>query len=154
MLFGSCKDKNRVLRRLLKGLKKGIKRRLREHVHLVDDKYRVTTHLRDNSHLLNKCSNILNRVVRRCIQLVNIQRATLIKCTTRVTLIARLCPYRGKTVNRLSKDTRTSGFTYTSRTTEEIGMRQLISLNGILEGRCNMLLPYHRRKGRWTILSC
>ena len=63
MFLGGSQDENCVLRRLLKGLEEGVKSRLREHMHLVDDKDRVATHLRDDAHLLNEVTDILHRVV-------------------------------------------------------------------------------------------
>ena len=82
MLLGGCKDKYRMAWRLLQSLKEGIERRSREHMNLIDNKDRVATLLWDDTHLLDKVTDIIHRVVRRSIQLMHIQRATLIERTT------------------------------------------------------------------------
>ena len=90
MLLCRRKDKYSVAWWLLKGLKEGIEGRSREHMHLVDDKYRVTTLLRDDAHLLDEVADIIYRVVRRRIKLVNIERAPLVERTARLTLVTGL----------------------------------------------------------------
>ena len=138
MFLGGCKDKYRVLRWLLQRLKKGIERRRREHMNLIDDKHRVCTNLRENAYLLDKVTDILYRVVRCSIELVDIERTILVKRTTRVALIARLGTYGVLTVDSLREDSRTSGFTHTARSAEEVGVSQLTTLDCIFQCRGDM----------------
>ena len=42
-------------------------------MHLIDYEHRVTALLWDDTHLLDEVTNIIHRVVRCCIKLVNIQ---------------------------------------------------------------------------------
>ena len=143
-----------MMRWLLKGFEEGIERRRREHVYLVDNEYRVATLLRDDAHLLDKVANIVDRVVRGSIELVDIQRASLIERATRLALVARLATLRVETVYRLGEDTRTGGLADTSRPTEEVGVSKLSALNGILQCRGYMTLSHNRRECCGAILTC
>ena len=73
VLLSCCKDEDCVLWWLLQGLEEGVERRRREHMNLIDDEDRVATHLRDDAHLLNKVADIIHRVVRRSIELVDVE---------------------------------------------------------------------------------
>ncbi len=85
---------------------------------------------------------------------MDIQRTIFIERTARFTMIACLHPTFGMlAINSLCKDTSTCSFTYTARSTEQIGMRQLPTLDCIFQRRGDMLLTYYRLKGCRTILS-
>ena len=143
MLLGCCEDEYGVLWWLLQSLEEGVERRRGEHMHLVDNEHRVAPVLWYDTHLLYEVADVVNRVVRRSIQLVDVERATLVERAARLTLVASLCPYGVKAVYSLGKYAGASGFTHATRTAEEVCVSQLISLNGILERRCNMLLSDH-----------
>ena len=153
MFLGSRKDENRIRRRLLQSFQKGIERRSRQHMHLVDDIDAVSADLRRNSHLIGQVADIVHRVVGGGIKFVDIEAASLVECTTRLTLIAGLGAIGILAVDSLGKDTRTSGLTHTSRATKQIGTRQLSALNGIFERRCDTALSHHRRKCLWAVLT-
>ena len=72
MLLGCCEHKDGVLGRLLQSLEEGVERRRREHVDLVDYEYRVATLLWDDAHLLDEVADVIHRVVRCRIELVDI----------------------------------------------------------------------------------
>ena len=154
MLLGSRKDEDGVLRRLLQSLEEGIERRRREHMNLIDDKDRVVALLRDDTHLLNKVTDVVNRVVRCRIELVHIERASLVERATRLTLVASLATLRIETVDGLCKDSCTGGLTHATRSAEHIGVRQLSTLDGVFQGRCNMTLSHNRSEGCGAILTC
>ena len=154
MLLGCCQDKYSVLGRLLQSLEEGVESLLREHMNLIDDKQRVFANLRHNAHLLDKRTNIVHRVVRCGIQLVNIQRATLVEGTARLALVASLGTYGVKTVYRLGKNAGTRSLTHSTGTAEEVGVRQLSTLNGVLQRRGDTLLTHHRGKCCGTVFSC
>ena len=63
VLLCGGKDEDRMCRRFLKCLEKGIERRLREHVHLVDDVYAVLADLRRYADLIHQCLYILHSVI-------------------------------------------------------------------------------------------
>ena len=154
MLFGSCEDKDCVCGRLLQRLEEGVECLLREHMDLIDDEDRVATHLRNDAHLLDQVTDIVDRVVRRSIQFVDVERAIFVECAARFALVARLGTNGVQTVYRLCKDTGASSLADTSRSAEEICVSQLTSLDSIFEGRSDMLLTDNRSEGCGTIFSC
>ena len=118
VLLGGSEDKDCMLRWLLQSFQEGIERRRREHVNLIDDEYRVLTNLRQHSYLLDKIADILHRVVRCGIQLMDIERAVFVERTARVALVARLGTYGVLTVYRLGEDSRTGCLTHTAGSAE------------------------------------
>lgn len=132
MLLGCCEDEYGVLWWLLQSLEEGVERRRGEHMHLVDNEHRVATVLWYDTHLLYEVADVVNRVVRRSIQLVDVERATLVERAARLTLVARLTSLRIQAVDGLGKDTSTGGLTHTTRTTKEVGVSQLTTLYSVL----------------------
>ena len=59
-------------RRFLQSFEERIESGLRKHVHLVDDKHLVTSHLWWNLHLIYEFSNVIYGVVGSGIELMNI----------------------------------------------------------------------------------
>ena len=53
----------------------------------------------------------------------------------------------------LAKMRGTSRLAHSARTAEEVGMCQLTPLDGVLEGRGDVLLPDHRREGRGAVFA-
>ena len=64
---------------------------------------------------------------------MDIERAPLVKRATRLTLVAGLTQLRIEAVDSLSKDTSAGSLTHTSRTTEEVGVSKLTSLDSVLQ---------------------
>ena len=56
-----------------------------------------------------------------------------------------------QTVDRLGEDTGTRGLSHTARATEQIGVRQLVLLDRMLQGRGQRTLPHYAPKGGRTI---
>ena len=154
MLLGGRKDKYSVARRLLECLKKGVEGRSREHMYLVDDEDRVTSLLGNDAHLLDEVADIIDRVVRRSIEFVNIERASLVERAARLALVAGLARLWVETVDRLGEDTRTGGLAHTARAAEEVGVSQLAALDGVLERRGYVSLTHNRCKRCGAILTC
>ena len=73
VFFGRCEDEDGMLGRLFEGLEEGVEGGSREHVDLVDDEHRVATYLGDDAHLLDQGADILHRVVRCGIELVDVE---------------------------------------------------------------------------------
>ena len=85
---------------------------------------------------------------------MDIIRTLLIKRRTRLTLVARfVLRSRRETVDGLGKNTRTSGLTHSTWTTEQVRMRKAIAANSIAQSLGQSLLTYHRLKSRRTILT-
>ena len=62
-----------MLRWLFQRFEEGVECRLREHMDLVDDEDRVVAELRNDAHLVDDITNIVYRVVRCGIELVDIE---------------------------------------------------------------------------------
>ena len=123
-------------------------------MHLIYYKQRVLSHLWQYTHLLYQRADVINRVVRRRIQLVYVERATLVECSARLTLVTRLCSVRVLAVYRFGKYSRTSGLSHSARSTKEICVSQLPTFYGILQCRSNALLSHYRQECRRTVFSC
>ncbi len=107
--------------------------------------------------------NILDRVVRRGVELVDRETAPLVEAAATLALAARLetgrtvgvC--RGSrvlTVDRLGEDACAGGLTDTPRAAEQIGVGQLPATDSISQGRSDVMLPHDRSECRRTILAC
>ena len=122
-----------MCRRFFKCFEKCIECRSGEHVHLVDDEHLVASHLRRNTRLLHQRLDVLHRVVRCSIQLKDVQRALLVEGLAAFALAAGFTVGTGMlAVDGLSKNTGTSGLSYTTRATEQISMCQLSALHRVL----------------------
>ena len=90
MFLGGCQDEDGVCGRLFERFQERIESGSRQHMHLVDDIDAVTTHLRRDTNLIHKRANVIDRVVRRSVQLVDIERAALVERAARFTLVTSL----------------------------------------------------------------
>ena len=155
VLLGGGEDEDWIGGRLFERLEQSIEGPLGEHVHLIDDIDAVLAYLRGYAHLLNESAYVLDGVVARRIQLVDIETALLIESHATFTLIAGIVLRRRvETVDCFCEDTCTSGFTHPSRAAEEIGMRKPVGADGIAQRVSECRLPYHRAKCSRTILAC
>ena len=154
MFLGRREDEDGVCGRLFERLEEGVEGCGREHVDLVDDEYRVTAHLRDDAHLLDQRADVLHRVVRCGVQLVDVQRAALVERAARFALVAGFCAVGAQAVDGLCKDAGAGGLSHAAGTAEEVGMGQLGALDGVFERRGNMFLPDDRGEGRGAVFAC
>ena len=121
---------------------------------LIDDEDGVLTYLRRDTHLVEDGFDILDRVVRRRIELVDIKRPLLIKRPTGLALVASVVSVLGvETVDGLGEDTRTGGLTDASWSAEEIRMRQTVLADSVLQGLRQGLLSDHRLEGLRAVLT-
>ena len=84
-------------------------------MHLVDDEDRITAHLRDDAHLFDERTDVLDRVVRRGIEFVDVERTPLVERTTRFAAVARLGTLGMQAVDRFGKDAGTGGLADAAR---------------------------------------
>ena len=123
-------------------------------MHLVNDKHLVFAHLWWYSYLVYELTNVIYRVVRCGIKLVDIKRALFVKSLARLTLIACLTICIGlQAVYGLRKDTSASSFTHTSWTTKQISMSQMPRTDGILQCCSQRRLSHNRIKRCRAVLS-
>ena len=154
MFLGCGKDKHHISGRLFESFKEGVERSLRQHVHLIDDKYTIFTCCWGYLHLVNKCANIIYTIIGSSIELNDVERTVFVKCATRVTLIASITLGGAiHTVDCLGKDTRTRGLPHPTRATEKVGMRQAVGSDRVFKCRRERLLSHDRVESRWAIFS-
>ena len=132
MFLGGGEDEDRVCGRLFERLEEGVEGRGREHVDLVDDEHRVAAHLRDDAHLFDERADVLHGVVRRGVQLVDVERPSLVERAARFALVARLGAVGRDAVDRLGEDAGAGGLAYAAGAAEEVGVGQLTALDGVL----------------------
>ena len=155
MLLGGGEDEDDMCGRLLERLQKGVEGCCGEHVHLVDDKHLVSTELRWDACLLHQRLDVFYTIVRGCIELEDVQGTLLVERLAALTLVAGLACCRGiLAVDGLGEDTGTGGLSYTTRSAEEVGMRQFSALHGILQSGGECRLTNNGVEGRWTVLTC
>ena len=154
VFFGRRENEDRVCGRLFERLEEGVERRRREHVHLVDDEYRVAPYLRDDAHLFDQCADIFYRVVRRGVQLVDVQRAPFVERTARFAFVAGLRSVGVQAVDGLCEDAGTSGLAYAAGAAEQVGVSQLPALDRIFKRGGDMFLSDDRGEGRGAVFPC
>ena len=154
MLLGCRQDKHGVLGRLLQILQEGVEGLLREHMNLIDDEERILAYLRHDAHLLDQSADVVHRVVRCGIELVDVERASLVEGAARFALVAGLRAVGIQAVDCLGEDTRTGGLTHAARPAEEVGVRQLTTLDGVFQRRGDALLSHYRFECRGAVFSC
>ncbi len=90
MLLGGRQDEYHVCRRFLKSLQEGVECRCRQHVHLVDDKHLILTHLRRYSCLFHQSLDVLHRVVAGSVELKDVIRALFVERLAAFAFVAGL----------------------------------------------------------------
>ena len=134
MLLGRGQDEDDVRRRFLQRFQEGVEGCAAQHVHLIDDEDLVSPYLWRYLHLLDELPDVLDRVVAGCVQFVYVHGALLVEGAAALAFAAGISvALRVQAVNGLGKNPGTSGFTYSTRPAEEIGMSQLARGNGIFQ---------------------
>ena len=88
LLFGGGEHEHHVARRLLQRLQKRVEGLRGEHVHLVDDKHLVASLHRRDTHLLGERAHGVDAVVRRGVELDDVERRAGVESLARVALVA------------------------------------------------------------------
>ena len=103
-----------------------------EHVHLVDDVDAVAAYLRRDAHLIDQVADVVHRVVRRGVELVDVERAVFVEGFARFAFVARfgICG-RVEAVDRFGEDTRAGGLAHAARSAEEVGVCQLTAADRV-----------------------
>ncbi len=73
MLLGGGQNELRILGRLFQGLQEGVESSSTEHVDLIDDIDFVLADLRRNPYLLHQIPDVIHRVVRCRIKLIDVE---------------------------------------------------------------------------------
>ena len=103
-------------------------------MNLVNDEHTVAASLWRDAHLLGEVADVVHAIVRGGVQLVDVVGSLLVECLARRALVASLSPRRAMfTVDGLGKDACTGCLAHTTRTAEEVGMRQSATGNRSLQ---------------------
>ena len=84
---------------------------------------------------------------------MDIERATLVERTARLTLVARLTRLWIEAVDSLGEDTRTRCFAHSARAAEEVSVRQAVGGHGMLERGGDGALSDDGVEGGRTVFS-
>ena len=100
---------------------------------VANDEDRIAAALRQDANLVDQVADVIDGVVRCGIQFVDVERTSFVEGAARLAFVACFGAVRMLAVDRLCEDAGTGGFPHAARPAEEIGMRQLPALDGILE---------------------
>src|SRR5204863_2692482 len=99
---------------------------------LIDDIYFVSTCLRGKADLVYQCPYVVYRVVRSCIELMDIQRGAFIKRNAGITLVTGLTIFRSVlAIDGFGQYPCTGCLANSSRTAKQKSMCQLVMFDRI-----------------------
>jgi hypothetical protein len=117
--------------------------------------YAIAAYLRGDPDLLGEGSNVIDRIVGSRIQFVNAVRTVLVKRKAGFAAVAGFAGIRNiLAIYSLGKYPGTGGLPDATGAAKEIGMPQVIVLNGIPERCGDGSLTHHIGKTCRSVLSC
>jgi len=154
-----CKNKEGVRRRLLQGLQQGVEGLVGEHMDLVQDIDLLLVALGRDAHLLAQLADVVDLVVGGRVHLEDVEAASLLERDAGVALAARLGPVLALLARRLAVDglRQNAGggrLADAARPAKQVGVRQAIELDRVLERIGDVLLGHHLLKERRPVLAC
>ena len=153
MLFGRGEDEDGVCRWFFECLEEGVERRLRQHVHLVDDIDAVPSYLRGDTYLFGQRADVVHRIVRGGIQLMDVETASLVESAARFAFAAGLAPLRVEAVDGFGEDAGAGGLAHAPRAAEQVGMGELSACDGIPQRGGDVRLSDHRFESGRSVFS-
>jgi len=148
-------DELGIRRRLFQGLQESVESRCRQHVNLVDDVHLILSDLWWDAHLVDQAADVLDRVVRRGVQLVNVERSVVVEGAARLTFVAGLHVLGGiQAVDGLGHDAGAGGFAYASRPAKQESLRQGVVADGVLQRVGDGALTHNGVEGHRPVFSC
>ena len=124
-------------------------------MNLVEDDDLILAQLGRNPYLVDDIADVIDRVVGRSIEFLDIDGALFIETAAAVALLAGFAVVvRVETVDGLGEDAGTSGLAYATGAAEKIGGGQLVIFDGHLEGVGDGLLSDHIFKFLRAVFSC
>ena len=130
-----------MCRWLFQRLQHRVKRRLRQHMHFVDDIHLETSAGWHIQRAFQQFAHIIHLRIRGCIQLDQIDKAPTVNFGTGAALATGRGSDTSFTIQRFGKDTRDGGFAYAAGSGEQIGMVQAILHQRVAQRLHDMLLP-------------
>ena len=155
MFLGGGENKDDMLWRFLESLEERVECSRGQHMHLVDDKHLVLAHLRRDACLLHERLYLFHGVVAGCVQLENVVRTLLVESAAAFALATCFTVRSGvEAVDGLGENSRTRSLSHSSRSAEQVGMRQFAALYGVLERRRKRSLSHYGVESHRTVLAC
>ena len=125
----------------------------REHMYFIDDIDLVFSLIRFEPCFLDEITDILDTIVARAIDLDTVEHGTILERSTMLTLMTWISILNVCTIHSLCKDTSTRCLTRSTRSMEEIGMSDAISLEAISEYSRDVVLADDRVPVFWAIFG-
>src|SRR5690606_2020531 len=140
VLLRGRQDKNRVLRRFLERFQQGITSLNGKHVDLIDDIDLIISLLWSIPYLIDQCTEIIYRVVGRCIEFVDIEGTVGIKCLAGIAGITGfgICS-KVFAIDGFGENSGTGCLPNPSRATKKKGLGKVVVFDCILQGGGDML---------------
>ena len=143
--IGRGEHEHDVVGRLLERLQQRVRRRLREHVHLVDDVDLPASRRRERRPG-DEVPHRIDPVVGRRVELVHVEGGASGDVHARLADPARLAVDRVRAVQRLGEDPRRRGLPGPSRPGEEVGVRHPVVPHRVAQGVDDMVLTTRPRQ--------
>ena len=138
---GGGEDELDVRRRLFQRLQHGVERRLRQHVHFVDDVHLEAPAGRRIQRVLQQLAHVVDLGVGGRIQLDQIDETPAVDLGTRTAHTARRGGDAGFAIQGFGEDARDGGLAHAARAGEEISVMQTVLGKRIGQRPDDMLLP-------------
>ena len=148
--IGRCENELHVRWRFFQRLEQRVERLRGEHVDFVDD---VDLELAAGGRVADRVPqfpNLFNTIIRCPIDLQHVERASLGDFLAVVALVARRDRGPLHAIQRLGENAGRRRLADAARAHEEIGVRQTVLTNGVLQRGGDMLLPHHVVELLWT----
>ena len=151
--LGRRENELHVRRRLFQRLEQRVERGGRKHVHFVDEIDLVTAFGRRVTHVVAQLAHVFDAVIARAVDLDDVEA---VAAGDLLAVIAHAARRHGRSfhaVERLGQNSRGRGFTDAARSDEQIGVREPVLLDRVLERARDVRLPDQIVKGLGAIFS-
>ena len=142
-----------MLRRLLERFEQRVERAKGEHVDFVDEENFVGSAGGSVLGFLTQVADVLHAVVARSVDFENVEAVALRDFFAGVANSAGIGRGAFLAVQRFGEDAGGRGFADAARPDEQIGLREAVGPDGVLQGAGDMLLPHDLRKGLGAVFS-
>ena len=137
---GGGEDELHMRGRLFQRLQHGVERRLRQHVHFVDDVDLVAPHRRRVLRVVEHLAHVVDAGVRGCIEFEQVDEASGVDLRTGRAHAARRGRDAGFAVETFGEDTRQRGLADAARARQQVGMMQPALRQRIRQGLHDVFL--------------
>ncbi len=152
--IGGGEDELHVRRRLFQRLQHRVERRLRQHVHFVDDVHLETPAGRRIQRAFQQFAHVVDLRVGRRIQLDQVDETPAVDLGTGAAHAARRGGDAGFAIQGFGEDTRDGGLAHAARAGEQIGVVQAVLRQRVGQRLHDVLLPRQLSEVLGTPFAC